>query len=275
MQMTEADTPRERFTPGHPIGHFHSPIPDPDELRKHLRVDREALLREFEEIRPHLAGLAFPAEETEGRRYFTSNGVYPDGDAIILAGMLGRYRPSHVIEIGSGFSTACMLDTIYLRGLETRITCIEPHAQRLKSRLTPEDIARVTLIEQQVQGVSLDIFSALNAGDIVFIDSTHVMKTGSDVCFELFEILPRLVPGVIVHFHDIQYPFEYPDRWIYEKRYAWNEIYALRAFLMYNQRFDVSAFNSYFGNRYRALMEEAYGGKIDNSGASLWLRVNG
>jgi hypothetical protein len=117
------------------------------------------------------------------------------------------------------------------------------------------------------------MYRSLGAGDILFIDSTHVMKTGSDVCFELFEILPRLAPGVIVHIHDIQYPFEYPEVWIFDKKRSWNEIYAVRAFLSFNTRFRVIGFNNYLGRFHKAKLEAAYGAEVRNSGGGLWMQV--
>jgi hypothetical protein len=155
------------------------------------------------------------------------------------------------------------------------ITCVEPYPTRLRNNLTEVDHARVTIIEDMVQKTDLALYDTLEAGDILFIDSTHVVKTGSDVCFEFFEILPRLKPGVIVHVHDIQYPFEYPDIWIFDKRRSWNEIYLLRAFLMYNDRFRVIAFNNYLGTHHRKVLEAAYGGPVGNVGGSIWMHVTG
>ena len=92
----------------------------------------------------------------------------------------------------------------------------------------------------------MSVFDELNEGDILFIDSTHVLRTGSDVCFELFEVLPRLAPGVLVHFHDIFWPFEYPRAWVVDENRSWNELYAIRAFLMNNSDWHIIFFNHYF-----------------------------
>ncbi len=99
-------------------------------------------------------------------------------------------------------------------------------------------------------------FSTLNKNDILFIDSTHVLKTASDVHYELFSILPSLNKGVLVHFHDIQYPFEYPRPWLFKDNMSWNEIYALRAFLMYNSAFEVVFWNGLFAHRQRELIHK-------------------
>ena len=127
--------------------------------------------------------------------------------------------------------TASLLDTADELSLRPRITCIEPYPERLRSLLRTAD--EVEILETPVQKVSLSRFAELGSGDILFIDSTHVLKSGSDVHYELFEILPSLQPGVAVHFHDLPYPFEYPLQWVFEENYSWNEAYAPRAFLIY------------------------------------------
>ena len=88
-----------------------------------------------------------------------------------------------------------------------------------------EAASRVCIFNEPVQQVPLSILDALQADDILFIDSTHVLRTGSDLCFELFEILPRLSP-ILVHFHDMFWPFEYPRSWVVEENRSWNELYA-------------------------------------------------
>jgi predicted O-methyltransferase YrrM len=280
---------RAGVNPEHPPGHYYSPVVNPEELRGHFSVNRDVpvddlpglairdadLRAEFDLLSPHMRGLRFPETKADSHRFYAANGIFPLGDAIILAAMIGRHRPRRVIEIGSGFSTAAMLDAIGHFGLDTRITCIEPYPARLRANLRPEDAGRVTILEQMVQRTDPALFSALQAGDILFIDSTHVAKTGSDVCYEMFEALPRLAPGVLVHVHDIQYPFEYPDIWIFERRRSWNEIYMLRAFLMYNDRFRVVAFNNYFGRRHRQALEAAYGEGVANVGGGIWMQVAG
>jgi hypothetical protein len=112
----------------------------------------------------------------------------------------------------------------------------------------------------------------MQAGDILFIDSTHVMKTGSDVCQELFEILPRLKPGVLIHFHDVFWPFEYPAAWVVQENRSWNELYGLRAFLMYNAAFQVEFFSDFFCQHFRPRIEAEFPTMLKNTGGSLWLR---
>lgn len=271
----------------HPPGHYYSPVVDSESLKGSHRVDRNqpldrllglpiddgVMLDMLATLTPHLGHHRFADAKQDGERYFTGNGFFELGDALILSGMIAHFRPAQIIEIGSGFSTACMLDAADREGLATRVTCIEPFPARLRANLTPPDAERVTIVEAMVQATDPEMYRALKAGDILFIDSTHVMKTGSDVCFELFEILPRLAPGVIVHIHDIQYPFEYPDVWIFDKKRSWNEIYAVRAFLSFNTRFKVIAFNNYLGRFHKDRLQAAYGAEVRNTGGGLWMRV--
>ena len=134
--------------------------------------------------------------------------------------MLGWLQPERIIEAGSGYSTMIALDEGY------PVTCIEPHPDRLLSLVRPGD--PVTLLRQLVQDVPLSLYGELAAGDILFIDSSHVVKAGSDVCWLLLRVLPRLAPGAVVHLHDIFWPFEYPAAWLREHR-DWTEDYLLNA----------------------------------------------
>jgi hypothetical protein len=102
-----------------------------------------------------------------------------------------------------------------LRGRRSlKVTFIEPFAALLRNVLGAETMRNVELHEARVQDVTLDLYAELDRDDVLFIDSTHVMKTGSDVCHELFAILPRLASGVLIHFHDIFWPFEYGEEWV-------------------------------------------------------------
>lgn len=129
----------------------------------------------------------------------------------------------------------------------------------------------VEVLVTNVQDVSPETFSSLDAGDILFIDSTHVLKSGSDVHFELFEILPRLQAGVVIHFHDIPYPFEYPDEWIVERNYSWNEAYALHAFLAFNDSFRITLWNSFLAATKREHLDLAGSKFPENPGSGIWI----
>jgi predicted O-methyltransferase YrrM len=180
-------------------------------------------------------------------------------------------RPRRVIEVGSGLSSALMLDIADRSSEEIDFVFIEPFAGRLKSLLRSEDLERRELIEKRVQDVPVERFETLRGNDVLFIDSSHVTKIGSDVNYLLFEVIPRLQPGVVVHFHDVFWPFEYPLRWI-ENGHAWNEAYLLRAFLQYNKTFAVLLFNNLIGTVCADFLAARMPLVLTDRGGSLWLQ---
>jgi len=226
----------------------------------------------LEEIKRYYRDLSFPVHKSHGRRYFYENPMYGYSDAIFLYGMIRHAVPKRIVEVGSGHSSCAMLDTIDLHlDRQVEATFIEPYPDRLLSLLRSEDLGRVKILTERVQDVGLDPFLALDRNDILFIDSSHAMKIGSDVNYLLGEILPRLRLGVYVHFHDIFYPFEYPKEWVSEGR-AWNEAYALRAFLAFNEAFEIVLFNTYLERFHREMFERDMPLCLLNEGGSIWLR---
>ena len=214
----------------------------------------------------------FPERTTPGHRYYFENNFFSYGDALVLQAMLRWLRPGRVIEIGSGFSSAAMLDTRDRFRVPGRLTCIDPEATRLRGLLRPADGEVCEVLACKVQDVDLARFRALAAGDILLVDSAHVMKTGNDLHHILFDILPVLAPGVLVHFHDVFWPFEYPMDWVLGERRAWNEVYALRAFLTGNAGYKILFFNDYFARFRGDAMRAAHPFMARNTGGSLWLR---
>jgi predicted O-methyltransferase YrrM len=200
--------------------------------------------------------------------------MYGRGDAAILSAVIRELRPRRIIEVGSGFSSACALDTVDDLNVETSFTFIEPYPEaRLHGLLRTNDHSHVTIHAKGVQDIDLSVFDELESGDLLFLDTTHVSKTGSDVNHELFQILPRLRSGVIIHFHDVFWGWEYPVEWVQENR-SWNELYLLRAFLMHNDAYSILMFNDMMYQLYREKVLAAspsfrgpYG-----TGAGLYLR---
>jgi hypothetical protein len=271
----------------YPPGHFYSPICDPAELKRRYRdpdttpppsalpgidLAHDAQVQVWEKLVPYFANARALFAQDE-KRYQNSSQSYSVGDATIYCCMLQYLRPTQMIEIGSGSSSALALDT-FDRFFTERPRCcfIDPYPALLRSMLNPEDSTTVEIIESPIQDVSLTRFDALGRNDILFIDSTHIVKTGSDVAHELFEILPRLRAGVVVHFHDIFYPFEYPREWALDLNYSWNEIYALRALLMSNRDWEIVFFNDYFSRFEQARVARDAPEILENPGGGLWLR---
>jgi hypothetical protein len=270
--------------PGWPAGHFYSPVPSRDEIRRReaeifavpptvpgidLNEDGQlALLREIAGFHDELPFGETPAAPL---RFGYDNPNFSYGEAAILFGMMRRLKPSRIVEIGSGHSTCLMVDTnrhFFGGGIE--LTAIEPYPELLRSLLGPESPAPLRVLAKPLQDVDPAVFEALGPGDILFVDSSHVSKAGSDVNRIVFEILPALRRGVFIHFHDIYYPFEYPKAWLLEGRY-WTEAYLLRAFLQYNRVFRIELFGSYLGRFRREALGACLPIALKNPGSSLWL----
>jgi hypothetical protein len=185
--------------------------------------------------------------------------------------MIRELKPRRILEIGSGHTSALILDTnehYFGGGIEC--TFVEPHPQLLLSLLRPDEDDDSRLIPRKLQDVNLTLFDTLEAGDILFVDSSHVVKAGSDCQLLFSDILPRLNPGTMIHFHDVFDRFEYPPEWLREGR-GWNEQYALRAFLQFNSEFRIKLYTSYLIARYREWFEQHMPNCLRNAGAQIWI----
>ena len=214
----------------------------------------------------------FSEHKSNQLRYFFDNGLYTYSDAILLQCMMRQFQPNVVIEIGSGFSSAVMLDTdeLFLSS-RTRFCFVEPYPDRLLSLVKKEDLRKHQLVASLVQDVPTEFFQQLKRDDMLFIDSSHVSKCGSDVNRILFDIMPILESGVLVHFHDVFFPFEYPREWILGGK-AWNEDYILRAFLQYNTAFEIVLFNTYLEHFHEDWFARNMPMCLRNRCGSIWLR---
>jgi hypothetical protein len=244
---------------------------DGDDLWEHVQFNLAAQRDYYEDILHRFPLLPFPRHKAHDYSYYWENEFFVLADAFTLSGVIRRERPRRIIEVGSGFSSAVMLDTSRHMGGGIEFTCIEPFPARLHSLLSSTQRADLDIMSVRVQEVPLTRFDELEAQDILFIDSSHVAKVASDVTFLLLRVLPRLKPGVLIHFHDIFYPFSYPVEWIREGR-AWNESIFLRAFLLGNYNFEIVAFNSFAGHAFPAMFRDVFPSFLDNTGGSIWLR---
>jgi hypothetical protein len=233
--------------------HYYDPLPDFREItparatrrREPLDIDfnlagQIALIQRLASLyRGELETLA--ATPDPGGFNF-SNDYFTGVDAAVYYALIRDLKPTRVIEVGSGYSTRMADHALRRNRAEGRggeLICIEPYPQ---PRLTGARL-EMTLVQQRVEEVDPDLFAALEPGDILFIDSSHVVKFGNDVWHEFLEILPRLKPGVWIHVHDIFFPYDYPAEWLIEKRIAFNEQYLLEAFLSGNDRFEIMVTN--------------------------------
>ena len=267
---------------GYPPGHFFSPIPDLEYLEKNIDAFYKTAstggidLREYYQLSllhdtplPMYKDFNFPVTKEAQYRYYFQNEAFQYNDAYSLWSMIHHIKPKKIIEIGSGFSSALMLDTneIWFDN-NISLTFIEPFSKVFKEVARKDDC--YSLIEKPVQEVDLSLFQKLEENDLLFIDSTHVSKVFSDVNYEIFNILPSLKKGVYIHFHDIFFPFEYPIQWT-RKGWFWNEAFLLKAFLQYNDSFQIELFNSFLANTCPAMYGD-YPLCSKNFGASIYLK---
>lgn len=208
-------------------------------------------------------------------QYYINNGYFECVDGQILYCMIRNFKPKRIFEIGSGNSTYLSAQALLMNKKENNQECelvaIDPYPNDVLCNGFP---GLSKLIAQKVQDINLSEFNKLEENDILFIDSSHVLKIGSDVQYEFLEILPRLKKGVIVHFHDIFLPAEYPRNWVLESFRFLNEQYLLQAFLAFNVNFQVLWAGSYMHLTYPEKLEEAFSAYRQNKGipGSFWIR---
>jgi len=262
--------------------HFYSPIADPETVAAtdfdkelyplhDLAFNENAAMAFLESISQYARELAgqFPAHGPADTDFFWDNPFFTGLDAAALYTAVRTIRPRQIVEIGSGFSTHVSLRALELNG-QGKLTCVEPHPTAKLLELSD----RVQIVQSNVQKAATDLFTSLLADDILFIDSSHVSCLGSDVNFEILEILPNLRKGVIVHFHDVFLPFEYPRAWVIDRHWHWNEQYLLYAFLRMNDSFEIWMPNNYVIRRNTAKVGAAlpFMDAHAISGVSFWMR---
>lgn len=202
-------------------------------------------------------------------RFYDGNSQFASLDARLLFALLRLWKPERIVEIGSGYSTLLMVDVAERFLDASRITAIEPYPRPFLRRLASE--RRIELLEQRVQDVDLSIFDRLQPGDVLFVDSSHVSKTGSDVNTIVFDVIPRLPAGVHIHFHDIFLPFDYPMGWVLDDARSWNEQYIVRALLMFAGAALQVEFGSAFALSALPDLPASLTGNAPASGGSLWI----
>jgi hypothetical protein len=264
---------------------FYSPIPDlaalPAEtftkvsempgiawdLDAQLEFVRGTLAEAMAEFDP-------PAERGSPPRY-VADPAYSPADATVLYAMVRSLRPRRIVELGSGQSTVVMAEAVRANraeGTEVELTAFDPFPG-----LAGPGLPGLARLERLIaQDVPLETFEQLEAGDFLFVDTTHTVKIGSDVNFILLEVLPRLAPGVVVHLHDIFLPYEYPQTWLEDYALYWSEQYLVQAFLAFNFDFEVLAgVHALQRERLPAMRPLLPAAAGEWPGAALWLRRRG
>lgn len=230
------------------IDNYYEPLINPKKyLVNSLRKDRklngidfniDEQLKLIENFKFNHELIQFPVEKNENFKFFHNNGSYSYGDAEYLYNIVRYFKPSKFIEIGSGNSTLMVRNAVKANQIENKNyscnhICIEPFEQPWLEKLG------VQVIREKVELLDYTIFQQLEKNDILFIDSSHIIRPEGDVLFEYLELLPLLKPGVIVHIHDIFTPKNYLDHWVIAEHRLWNEQYILEAFLTLNKEFRI------------------------------------
>lgn len=241
------------------IDHYHDPPVRPtlDRCRARqlpgidLRVSEQLkLLAEFdygEELR------AIPSQSNGSLSPYYDNLAFAPLDGAVYHSLLRHLKPQRVIEVGSGESTRFAANALALNSAEGHpgdLVAIEPYESPYLERLG------VTVIRERVEDVEPRIFGQLRANDVLFIDSSHVVRPGGDVAFLLLETVPALAPGVVIHIHDVFTPDDYPVEWSH-RRWFWTEQYVVEALLTDNPRLEVVLTVHHLLRRHRERLREA------------------
>lgn len=240
------------------IDHYHEPLFNPNHLRYSLRKDRTLpginfnikeqleILNRFR-FNDELAKI--PLEKKDRLEFYYHNGSFGPGEAQYLYNIIRSFKPKRIIEIGSGYSTLMELKAIGANKREypdysCELICIEPYRCHWLKNFN------LKLIRRRVEEVDKNIFLKLDVNDILFIDSSHIIRPQGDVLFEYLEILPILKSGVLVHIHDIFTPRDYLDEWMLDEIKLFNEQYLLEAFLAFNTEYKIIASLNYLKHNY-------------------------
>jgi hypothetical protein len=270
---------------------YYSPLPDPAELArtesqwnkpsalKGVRYDLNAFERTLGELTRWFPELAELTDYATAREAGFGPG-YPEVDAAVLYAMVRELKPARYLEVGSGLSTyyaSLAAGRNKAEGRPLEIQCIEPYPYELL-----RSIPGINVNARKVQDIPVAEFELLAAGDILFIDSSHALKIGSDVAYLLLEVLPALAPGVFIHIHDIHFPYNIPFPaafWVRDRNWPiyWNEAMAVQAFLAFNQRFEIHLSLPLLRHFERTGLERLLPGFAvepigDAAFSSLWLR---
>jgi len=228
--------------------HYYQPLINPKKhLSKTLSKDRNLvgidfninaqlnLLQQFsynEELK------LFPVNKTSELQYYYNNNSFESGDAEYLYNIIRFFKPTNIVEIGSGYSTLIVEKALKKNSEEddnfiSKHICVEPYEQPWLEKTDAK------IIRKKVENIELSFFKLLNKDDVLFIDSSHVIRPQGDVLYEILEILPSLNSGVLIHIHDVFTPKDYPNDWVIKEHRLWNEQYLLEAFLSNNKDFEI------------------------------------
>ena len=265
------------------LDHYYQPMINPKKhLVRSLRDDRDlqGIDLNTEEQLDLLAKfnynqelLKFPLNRKNEVEFYYDNISYAPGDAEYLYNIVRHFKPGRIIEIGSGYSTLMVRNAITNNKLDNshytcHHICIEPYEQQWLEKI------EVELIREKVECIEKSFFQQLKSNDLLFIDSSHIIRPQGDVLFEYLELLPTLKPGVLIHVHDIFTPKDYPDEWVYKNHSLWNEQYLLEAFISFNPEFRIIGALNYLSHNYRNEFAEkcpVFAKQQDGEPGAFWM----
>jgi hypothetical protein len=206
------------------------------------------------------------SEARSDGEYTYHNAYFTSPDAEVAYAIIRQMQPKSLIEVGSGYSTKLFRSAIHDGGISTKLISIDPFPR------TPIFGIADEIINQRVENVPPSFFvDRLEQDDILFIDSSHRIQTGNDVVTLTLKVVPVLRPGVLIHYHDIFLPFDYPREWVVENRWSWNEQYLVQALLDGSYRLEV-VWPGHFLQRTLTGFESHFGFRPHGRASSLWLR---
>jgi predicted O-methyltransferase YrrM len=235
-----------------------------------ISIDIDTQLIQLQALEKRIELEKLMLDKNGHEKFFVHNPNFGAGDTELYYLLIRNKKPKRIIEIGSGYSTQlCLLalEQNKREGADCELTCIEPFEMPFLD--TIEDIK---VIRKQVQTLSISLFDSLDVNDILFIDSSHIIRPGDDLLFIFFQILPILQKGVLIHIHDIFTPRHYPQEWLTKKMRFWNEQYLLEAFLYNNAEFKIMfTLNHLVKTNFVAAKETLIHLKTDSEPSSFWM----
>ena len=262
---------------------YYGPFVSSDDIRKPLDDERNipGLNLDIDIQKNFLSNFSYddelleiPTSSSQQTQYAYQNEMFGPGDSEILYGMIRYLKPDKIVEVGAGSSTLIAQQAIKknqqeLEGYVCSHVCIEPYENQWLEELGIE------IIRKRVEDLPIGFFQALGKNDILFVDSSHVVKPQGDVLFEIFDVYGSIKSGVYVHVHDIFTPRDYPKKWILDDRRLWHEQYLLEAFLSFNDKFEVICALNWLWNNYPETLAKAcpvLTNRIPNNPGSFWFR---
>lgn len=238
--------------------HYYEPLFNPKHLKKSLRKDRELPGLNFNDSEQLQILNKFnynkelekiPKEKTDLLEFYYRNPSIGPGDSEYLYNMVRLFKPRKIVEIGCGYSTLMAINAVRQNKKENQDyfcehVCIEPYENKWLESLN------LKVFREKIENIEKKILKDLEANDILFIDSSHIIRPQGDVLFEYLEILPILRKGVLVHIHDIFIPKDYLDEWVLKDVKLWNEQYILEAFLTFNNEYRIIGALNYLKHHY-------------------------